>query len=134
MVDIRPTHPGDYFALLCLLNSQKSPELETIKSSSTPKIGFIAEIQGAPVAMGFLRMVEGGYAQIDGLTSNANLSAPLRNAGVSTVVDALLDKAKSMKLKGIISFTQDNSVIRRAKLLGFRALQHTVIVLPIESE
>lgn len=84
--------------------------------------------------MGFLRMVEGGYAQIDGLTSNANLSAPLRNAGVSTVVDALLDKAKSMKLKGIISFTQDNSVIRRAKLLGFRALQHTVIVLPIESE
>lgn len=74
-------------------------------------------------------MVEGGYAQIDTLVSNPNLTGDVRNAGLNLLVDTLIKTAKDMELNGIYSMTNNGSVIDRALKLGFIVSNHVVIAL-----
>lgn len=97
-----------------------------------PKLGYIVKEGKSPVCAGFLRMIEGKYCQIDTLVSNPHHSAPLRHKCMNLLVETLINKAKSLKLKGIMSTTIDNSVIMRAVQVGFTVLPHVVIALPIE--
>lgn len=94
-----------------------------------PKIGYIALLDKNPIAAGFLRRVEGGYAQIDGLTSNASFGGLVRHEGINKVVTALITDAKDLKLNGILAMTKDNGVIDRAKKLGFKVIEENVIAL-----
>jgi hypothetical protein len=112
--------------------SQNSPSAFTLHPDTLPKIGYIASDSALHIAAGFLRIVEGGYAQIDSLVSNADAPAEMRNKGINLVVDSLINKAKELKLKGIISFTSDKSVVLRAVDIGFHVSNQVVIVLPLE--
>lgn len=94
-----------------------------------PKIGYIALLNGHPIAAGFLRRVEGGYGQIDCLTSNRLFGSQVRHDGINKVVNSLLEDAKDLKLKGIISFTGDKSIKERAEAIGFRVVEQTIIAL-----
>lgn len=114
--------------LIDALSSQRFPGIEHISHTTLPKIGYTANVNGLRgAAYGFLRMVEGGYAQIDTLTTHTKFSSEDRNKAISAVVDALIDIAKTINLKGIVCFTDNESVITRAKKLGFSVLNHTVI-------
>ena len=131
MVDISPYTASDYRTLQALLMSQDYKGFDDITAESLPKIGFMASIDGTPVAVGFLRRLEGGYAQLDTLVSNGNLSSELRHEGVSALVDSLIQAAKDLKLKGIVAHTQDQGVLKRALSLGFRVVQQAIIALPL---
>lgn len=116
-----------------MLENQKYFDLESITYKSLPKIGYIALLDGHPVAAGFLRRVEGNVvAQLDGLTSNSHFGSIIRHEGISLIVDRLISDAKTLKLKGIYSFTIDPSIIERAEAIGFQRLEHSVIVLPFK--
>jgi hypothetical protein len=104
--------------------------------SCLPKIGFIAMDDTAfgfkiPIACGFLRIVEGDFAQLDTLVSEKQASSQMRHEGISMVVNALIEEAKRLKMKGIIAFTTDLSVIARARTLGFNTMPETVISLAL---
>lgn len=95
-----------------------------------PKIGYMAFLGDQPIAAGFLRRVEGGYAQLDTLVSNPHFGSQIRHIAIGKVVSALLDEAKLLELEGVIAFTNDYSVITRAEAIGFHVLEsHKLIAL-----
>lgn len=110
-----------------MLGSQSYNGISTITMRTLPKCGYIALMNGQPIAAGFLRRVEPCYAQIDTLTSNAMFGSIIRHQGVTKVVDELINEAKRLKLEGILSLTLDDGVLKRAKALGFHIIPQTVI-------
>lgn len=118
--------------LLEMLTSQKYNDINSITKRTLPKIGYIAYLDGMPIAAGFLRRVEPCYAQIDTLCTNAYCGSILRNAGVKAVVDALLNEAKTLKLEGVIAFSRDEGTISRAKSIGFSEIPQTYLALSLQ--
>jgi hypothetical protein len=53
----------------------------------------------------------------------------MRHEGVTAVVEAIIESAKQLKLKGIISFTRDKGILDRAKAIGFKDNDQHVITL-----
>jgi len=105
-----------------------NPEGITVKS--LPKIGYIAMLGEEPVAAGFLRRVECDIvAQIDGLASNPGFGSVIRHEAINLIVSQLVIEAKSLKLQGLIAFTQDETVIKRAEATGFIKINHEMISL-----
>ena len=113
--------------LLELHRSQKYLNLNVINCRTLPKVGYIAYLNSQPIAAGFLRRVEPCYAQIDTLVSNAYFGSKIRHQGLTLVVNELLEEAKRLKLEGIISITNDEGVLKRAKDLGFHTVDMKVI-------
>ena len=112
---------------------QMSDDARKINGKTLPKIGYISYTEtGTPVAAGFLRKVEGGYGQIDTLVTNPNIPSEIRHKALTRVVDALIAAAKVEGLEGIISYTRDESVLKRAQTIGFRPCPHTVISLDLK--
>lgn len=101
-----------------------------ITLKSLPKIGYIAMLDEEPIAVGFLRRVEGDVvAQIDGLTSNPCFGSIIRHYGITKVLEALVNEAKALKVQGLISFTKDQSVVIRAKSIGFNVVDYNLMSL-----
>ena len=84
--------------------------------------------------MAFLRMVEGGFAQIDGLVTNPDESKENRHLGNDIVTDRLIKKAEEFGLKGICSFSVDDNTVNRAKKHGFQVLNHKVFFLDLRTK
>lgn len=119
--------------LLDMLESRQYMSLSEINMKTLPKLGYIALLNGKqPVAAGFLRRVEGGYAQLDGLTSNPYFGSQIRHEGIKLVVDHLIDAAKQLKINGIMAFTADKGVLDRAAGLGFVKVEQQLIALRIK--
>ena len=110
-----------------MLEDRRAPEAAIVSMKYLPKIGYIALLNKQPIAAGFLRRVEGGYAQIDTLVSNPYFGSQIRHDGIDKVVDWLINDAKDLKLNGILAFTSEESIIARAKDKGFTELDHKVI-------
>lgn len=106
-----------------------------LRLDALPSAGLIAyhvtSMAKIPVAGGFLRLVEGGYGQIDTLVTNAKLPGAIRHLGVSKLVDALIAHANKCKLHGIICLTSDAGILKRAESLGFHVLNQTPIALKL---
>lgn len=98
---------------------------------SLPKIGYLALMNNHPIAAGFLRRVEGGYGQIDTLASNRHFGSLVRHEGISKVVNELINEAKLLKLHGIVSYTHDDGILKRANALGFQESISSVITLKL---
>lgn len=108
--------------LNALHETQKSNLSGKLIKSDIPVVGFIVIIDNVPASIGFVRKMEGNYGMFDTFVTNGNLSSEIRHLAMKTLVDRLLDKAKQLKLKAIISYTSDAGVINRAKALGFVVL------------
>lgn len=117
--------------LLEMLNSRSYMGIATVNMKTLPKIGYIALLEGQPIAAGFLRRVEGGFAQLDGLTSNPYFGSIIRHEGIEKVVNSLIAEAKSLQLHGIIAFSSDKGVLSRSEGLGFQTVEQTIIALPL---
>ncbi len=100
-----------------------------------PAIGYVAYDKGYSVSMGFLRRVEGGFAQLDSLTTNPEASSNQRDIGIDLVVTQLIGKAKELKIKGIICTTRADGILKRAvDRFGFTALSDSVIALSLKEQ
>lgn len=118
-------------ALLNLLNDNNYIGISTVTMKTLPKIGYMVLRNNHPVAAGFLRRVEGGYAQLDTLTSNPMFGSLIRHEAIQLVVNALLQDAKDLKCIGIIAFSIDKGILNRAKTMGFHTLDHKLIALKL---
>lgn len=115
-----------------LLKSNDYLHISTVNMKTLPKIGYIALLGNHPIAAGFLRRVEGGYAQLDTLTTSKHFGSQVRNQGINKVVDALLLDAKDLRLHGVIAFTEEKSIRDRAEVLGFKVLpNHSLMALKL---
>lgn len=118
-----------YQLLTDMLQSQECSWREFISYKTLPKIGYIAMLNDQPIAAGFLRRVEGGYGQFDTFATNPYFGSIVRNQGLELVVDALLDDAKRLKLQGLLAFTKDHGILKRAQEKGFHLLPDSLLVL-----
>lgn len=118
-------------ALHDILNSNEYLGISEVNMKTLPKTGYMVLMNGHPIAAGFLRRVEGGYAQIDTLTSNRYFGSQIRHLGIKLVVETLVNEAKTLKLKGIIAFTKDEGILKRAKEIGFIEPKETIIALKL---
>jgi hypothetical protein len=100
----------------------ESREIAPPPSCELPEIGFVAINGIDPVAIAFLRRVEGGYGQLDGLVTNPSATSVERHYGLQLVCDEVIAAAKQLKLKGLIAITSDKNIISRAPSHGFRDL------------
>lgn len=97
-----------------------------------PEYGFVAYCDDVPTAMAFIRRVEGGYAQLDGLTSNPSQPAKSRSDAIDLVVARIKYKAKALGIKSLIAFSLDKNTLERSKSHGFVPMdKHNLIVLPL---
>ena len=114
-----------------MLKNQQYMGISNIEMKTLPKIGYICLLNDQPIAAGFLRRVEGGFAQIDTLASNPHFGSQIRHEGISLVVSTLIEEAKRLKLNGILSLTNDSGILERAKSIGFHVIGETAIGLPL---
>lgn len=98
----------------------------------TPEIGYLALKGGIVVATAFLRRCEGGYAQIDGLTSNQHCPSQDRHVALNKVIQKCIEKAKELEIKQLFAFSMDSSTIERSIKMGFVKLPHTLLGIDIQ--
>ena len=140
LVEVIPYNHSLLATLRAMLASQNYMGIEQIENETLPEFGYIAVKTNEsdliePIAAGFLRRLEGGFAQFDTLVSNAKMPSKDRHEGISAVIDSLTNKAKELNIRGILATTEDKSVIVRAKSLGFRVVDNlTVIAMPLKRE
>lgn len=97
-----------------------------------PKIGYICYFGKTPIAAGFLRRVEPVYAQFDTFVSNPYFGSKIRNEALSQIVDRLTQDAKDLDLEGIIAFTKDDGIFKRALEVGFNLIQQVILAKPLK--
>ncbi len=115
-----------------MLKSQQYLGISHITMKNLPKIGYIALLKKQPIATGFLRRVEGGYAQIDGLASNPYFGSQVRHEGMSRVVNSLIAEAKDLRLEGILGITKDLGILKRATELGFERVEQILLAISLK--
>lgn len=117
-----------FFDSLIMMHETQDSEVSILLSPEyLPEIGFIAFEGSNPISAGFLRRVEGGFAQIDTLVTNADFDKNTRNQGLSAVVSVLIKTAKDLNLNGLMFLTSEESIIERAKELGFHYVNQVVM-------
>ncbi len=87
------------------------------------------DASGERLATAFLRMVEGGFAQLDGLCTNPAQPGEVRSQAIDKVVEHVISEAKSMGLKNIHAFSMDKNTLVRSLKHGFTATPHAMIAL-----
>lgn len=130
-VNITPFKFKHLHMLLELHQSQNYEGVANITMRTLPKIGYIAIMNGHPIAAGFLRRLEPCFAQIDTLVSNGHFGSKIRHEGIKLVVDSLIEEAKRLKLEGIVAHTKDRGIIERAHSIGFHDVSESIIALPL---
>lgn len=99
-----------------------------------PELGVVAFEDGLPVAAGFVRMVEGGYGQIDGLTTSPAALAPVRHDAINHIVDKLVDMAQCVGVRQLYAFTSVASIKERALAIGMKPAPVSIYVMELESK
>lgn len=133
LVEVNEYQKSYFDILLSMHESQDSDAGLFLSPETLPLIGYIASEGACHISAGFLRMVEGGYAQIDTLVSNKHMPSHMRHEGLSMVVDSLIKRSKDLKLKGLICLTGDKGILMRADTLGFHVVDQHVIALDLSS-
>lgn len=127
MVNIIP-YDNEYLAALDRVNRHRKALFDL---DSLPEIGFIALHNDEFIGAGFLRLVEGGFGQLDSFITNPKSSKELRHLAISKIQNSLIRTAKEAGLKAVYAFTSDKSIIMRAEESGFRVIDQCVITLPL---
>lgn len=82
-----------------------------------PKIGYIAIRCKTPIAIGFLRLIEGGLtAELDLVYVEHSYGQKLANTALKLVIESLLQDAKDLKLKEITVSDQFNETLKQLGL------------------
>lgn len=93
-----------------------------------PALGYILYDGFTPVATAFLRRVEGGYAQLDGLATNPECHSALRDQALDTLVAYVLAEAKHHNIRAVTATSVDKNTLLRSQRHGFIALPHVCII------
>jgi hypothetical protein len=122
--------PNKHFEEMIKWLRQRDAYVPTL--GEMPAIGFVAYSNSVPVAMAFLRRVEGGFGQLDGLCSNPEASGEDRNLSIDAVVDQVFIAASELNIKSLTATSVHNGTLERSLKHGFSELPHTVIVAPVQ--
>ena len=130
-MEIVPFRRRLFYAPLCEILTKHGHPVPS--EDEIPAVGWVAMNNEYIVAIGFLRRMEGNHALLDGLTTNPEASPEARHLGLTGVVTALIKSAKELKIRQIVAYTLDESVVKRALVHGFSTTQHKTLVLTVHA-
>jgi len=87
-----------------------------------PKHGVVIYKSGTPVGALFLRLVEGNYGILDSFITNPKSDAKDRSEAIEKGFEQLLELSKNLNIKRLLTFSEEDSLVRRAKHVGFTFL------------
>ena len=102
---------------------------QMVEYTELPVSGYVVEDWGIPVAMAFLRMVEGDSAIAESLVTDP--SAPLckRVKAIDQIIEKLCQVAKDRGIKHLIATTVSTGVLTRiSKRHGFVKSEQILLV------
>lgn len=106
----------------------------TPTQAEMPKHGFVAYTDGIPVAAAFLRRVEGGFGQLDGLVTDPLAPGEVRHEAIDALVNEILILSKELGIKAVTAFSVDENTLVRSLKHGFVKTTHSLIVANICKE
>lgn len=102
--------------------------MEEFFVETVPYLGAVAIQDNSPVALFFLRVIEGAeLGMFDCIISNPTFSPELRNEGLDLVTIELLKLASENRMSNLIAYTSDESTIERLCRHGFTLTPHTIL-------
>lgn len=117
MLEIRQYIPSD----LALINGWLAKQgVSETSSAELPEIGRVALFAKKPAAAIFLRRAEGNLGLIDGLCASPEIRRAERHHIIDSLVEALIQEARKLKLAALMFFSRSGSVFTRAERFGFR--------------
>lgn len=108
-------------------------DLDSNLLNDVPLTGAVAFCYEKPVAIGFLRYVEGQYALIDGLVTDPAALPDVRDKAIDELVRHLVLMAKRSGTRRIMAHSVDKNTILRSQRHGFETLPDTMIALNLIS-
>jgi len=96
---------------------------------SLPKNGLVVSHKNVPVAVAFLRVVEGGMGMIDGFLADPDVDIKIRNECLDELISDIIRMAEFNGMNGVIGLSVNKRVIARAKRLGFSIMEHKLVSL-----
>ncbi len=99
-----------------------------------PEVGYVAYRHTEPVAMGFLRRVEGDCGIIDSLMTNPHASKADRNEALDAIFSQLIETAKELGIKSLLGYSKDANTLMRARRYGFSDQPYAVMSATLRSE
>lgn len=95
-----------------------------------PVNGFIAlDRSSNPIAIGFIRLIEGRYGMVDSYLTSTSADATERNLALNRVTLKLISDSKRQGLRGLMAFSAEPNIVTRALNLGFKQTQHHFLIL-----
>lgn len=129
-MQIVPFNEQDHFNLLnewLILHEHAPTTIEFL-----PKLGYVVTIDEKPIAMAFLRLIEGGMAYAESLVTSKDFSVFTRVKAIDLVVDKLVEVAKFNDFKYLITTTYRPGVVARiTKRHGFIQSDAILAIKPI---
>ena len=99
--------------------------------SEMPEYGYVVMSDDTIIATAFLRRIEGGFIQLDGLSTNPGMAPHIRNEAIELALSACYSKAKELGYTSILAMSMDSSTLLRSINHGFVRLPHALIVLDL---
>lgn len=84
-----------------------------------PEHGLIALQDDTPIAVGFIRQIEGPYAMLDSYLSNSEADPEIRDRALNLITRKLLDWARIGGVRNVLAFSADPNTVLRAEAHGF---------------
>lgn len=112
---MRAYAPSDYEEIATWYAGRDQP-IPTPKS--LPEIGYIEP----GVAAGFLYRTDANWSLIESYIAHPNSDAKARSESLDLISFALIQTAKEMGFKHIVSITKNPAVVARAKKHGFKSM------------
>lgn len=118
-----PQHLGDARHLL------KARDMSSDLIDDLPGCGLIAYDKGKPVALGFVRRIEGTYVMLDSYITDPGIESSIRNRALDHITHKLIQWAHSHGVTKVLAFSTDENTISRAYRHGFGYLPHVFTAL-----
>lgn len=121
-------HDMHFEFLACWLKLRdKDPSI----AFNLPQFGYIVYHQSMPIAVAFLRQIEGDMGMFEGLCSNPEAEPQLRSDAIDALIGQLIETARGIGIKAVISWTKDKNTLERSMRHGFKEDLSTMITLDL---
>lgn len=95
--------------------------------NTLPEIGYIAFKNEKPIAITFLRVVDGHYAYLDPIITNPKASVAAKKEARPLLFRAVMEHAKKIQANQLLILTSNTNDIKAAVGFGFIKYPHVFL-------
>lgn len=96
-----------------------------------PEIGYIAFHYQIPIAVGFIRRIEGDYVMLDSYLTDPNAKPEDRDNALDSITNKLINHCRNHNVNKILAFSLDDNTTKRALKHGFALHAHVFTSLSL---